>query len=274
MFCSRRQFLTECAAAVSITLIPRQGHAEAAFTFAQLCDTQLGMGGYEHDVQTFRQAVADLNTLKPDFVVICGDLINETNSDQAFADFNEIKAGFEMPCYCAAGNHDISNAPTPALLARYRKLVGDDVFQFQHKGCTFLVVNTQLWKSPMPGETEKQDAWLREALKAAAERTSPVFIVGHYPPFIKDPMEAEEYFNLPVETRRQLLALFKAHNVVAVTTGHTHRNEIARYDGIQFVSSATTSKNFDGAPFGFRLWHIKKPSPYEHEYVPLTKYSA
>jgi len=35
------------------------------------------------------------------------------------------------------------------------------------------------------------------------------------------------------------------------------------------VSSATTSRNFDDAPMGFRLWRIGKTRPYAHEFVPV-----
>jgi len=31
------------------------------FRFVQMCDTQLGMGGYEHDVKMFEQAVKQIN---------------------------------------------------------------------------------------------------------------------------------------------------------------------------------------------------------------------
>ena len=56
------------------------------FSFVQMCDTQLGMGGYEHDVKTFGLAVDQINEMKPDFVVICGDLVNKAN-DQSWAGF-------------------------------------------------------------------------------------------------------------------------------------------------------------------------------------------
>ena len=70
------------------------------FSFAQMCDTQLGMGGYEHDVKTFGLAVTQINKMKPDFVMICGDLVHKAN-DKSWADFNRIKAGFKIPCHCA-----------------------------------------------------------------------------------------------------------------------------------------------------------------------------
>src|SRR5438270_8580224 len=42
---------------------------EQQFTFVQMCDPQLGMGGYEADVARFTQSVNQINALKPDFVV-------------------------------------------------------------------------------------------------------------------------------------------------------------------------------------------------------------
>src|SRR5258706_8872100 len=82
------------------------------FTFVQMCDPQLGMGGYEADVARFKQAVKQINGLQPDLVVICGDLVNKAD-EKSYADFNAIKAGFAVPCYCAPGNHDVANSPTP-----------------------------------------------------------------------------------------------------------------------------------------------------------------
>lgn len=68
------------------------------FSFVQICDTQLGMGGYEHDLDTFKQAVKIVNELDPDFVVICGDLVHHA-TDSAYSDFLEIREGFKMPYY-------------------------------------------------------------------------------------------------------------------------------------------------------------------------------
>jgi len=57
------------------------------FSFVQLCDTQIGFGsvGYENDLEKFKQAVVQINDLNPDFVVICGDLVNTPN-DNSFSD--------------------------------------------------------------------------------------------------------------------------------------------------------------------------------------------
>lgn len=239
-----------------------------AFTFVQICDTQLGMGGYEHDVEMFERAVVKINALNPDFVVICGDLVHDRN-DKSFADFKEIKADLTVPCYCVPGNHDVGNEPTAESLKKYREVIGDDTYSFEHKGYTFVFVNTQLWKSPVEGETEQQDVWLTNTLQTAAQKNRPVFVVGHYPLFLNAPDEADEYMNLPLVKRGELLELYERSGVVAVLGGHAHRLIISDYNGIQMVNGETTSKNFDQRPMGFRIWHINDVRPYVHEFITL-----
>ncbi|MCK5606307.1 hypothetical protein KAR91_30685, partial [Candidatus Pacearchaeota archaeon] len=104
-----------------------------------------------------------------------------------------------------------------------------------------------------------------------ANKGSRVFVVAHYPLFLKNPDEAEEYMNLPLAKRKELLSLFEERGVVALLGGHTHRLVINEYKGIQLVNGETTSKNFDKRPFGFRLWHVGDTSPFRHDFVPLER---
>ncbi len=241
-----------------------------SFTFVQMCDTQLGFGGYKDDVARFEQAVTQINAMKPDFVVICGDLVNKFNDDSV-AEFNRIKGGFAMPCYCAPGNHDLGNSPSHAGMKRYRTLVGKDYYSFEHKGYTFVITNTQFWKGYLKGESEKHDSWFKETLKAASKKGSPLFVVGHYPLFLKTADEEEGYYNLPPAKRKELLRLFEVHGVVAMLAGHTHKTIINRHKDIQLVTGETTSVNFDKHPFGFRIWRVTESRSVQHEFVPLQK---
>lgn len=74
-YSTRRVFLKAAglgmAAIATSSCVSMSGRSSGTqtFTFAQICDTQLGMGGYAHDVKTFKAAVSKINTLKPDFVV-------------------------------------------------------------------------------------------------------------------------------------------------------------------------------------------------------------
>ena len=247
---------------------PSEVPTAGQFSFVQMCDTQLGMGGYEHDVKTFILAVDQINGMKPDFVVICGDLVQKAN-DKSWADFTKIKSGFKIPCHCASGNHDVENVPTADSLKLYREKVGKDYYTVEHKGFTFVIVNTQLWKAALKGESEKHDAWFAKTLKLAKARKSPVVVVGHYPLFLKDPNEKEVYFNLPVAKRQEILKLCEENGVVAFLGGHTHKLVVNDYKGIQLVNGETTSKNFDKRPMGFRWWDVSSDSTLKHRFVEL-----
>lgn len=239
------------------------------FTFVQLCDTQLGIGGYEHDVKTFRQAVEQINELNPNFVVICGDLVHNA-TDSSYRDFNEILSGLKMPSHLAPGNHDVGNNPNDTTLAYYRKTIGDDYFNFNYEGYAFIVVNTQLWKRKLAGESEKQDEWFEEILKRETEKGTPSIVLGHYPLFIVAAEEKENYYNLPVYKRGKLLKLLSENNVVAYISGHAHKQVINTYDSIQLVGGGATSKNFDDSPLGFRLWEVSADTLMQH-FVPLLE---
>ena len=272
--CTRRSFIKSMGvSALSLIVSPWALSAcgsekTGPFDFVQMCDPQLGFGGYEHDLSTFRQAVKQINALAPAFVVICGDLVDDAE-DKLFADFKAIKAKLKVPCYCAPGNHDVGNEATAESLKYYREVIGKDYYSFEYGGYTFLVVNTQLWKAPLEGESEKHDAWFRSELKEASEKMRGVFVIGHYPLYLRKVDESERYENLPKEKRAELLNLFEEHGVVAMLGGHRHKTIINDYNGIQLVNAETTSKNIDGRPMGFRIWHVVEPRPFKHEFVPL-----
>lgn len=247
-----------------------QDPATGAFTFVQVCDPQLGWGyGYANDLNSFKQAVSHINGLKPDLVVICGDMVDNFNTNSV-ADFQQAREGLIMPSYCAPGNHDVGNSPTVSRLESYRQAFGDDYFSFEHKGYTFVIVNTCLWKAPVAGVSEKQDEWLKQTLAAAHDKGNPVFVVGHHPFYLTSPGEAEEYYNLPPAKRTELLDLFVDFGVVAVLGGHRHLLVINEYQGIQLVNGETTCRHFDNSPLGFRLWSVDSPTSIRHEFRPLV----
>ena len=250
-------------------VFPETKLPQEPFSFVQLCDPQLGFGlvSYEVDMDNFRQAVVQINELKPDFVVICGDLVTTADA-QSFADFNSIKDGFQMPCYCAPGNHDVGNAPTLQSLQFYRDNIGEDYYAFEHKGTSFIIVNTQLWKSPLQGVSEAHDAWFEGRLHIASHVSHQIFVVGHHPLFLSTPGEADQYYNIPTSKRTEVLGLLDQYDVAAILGGHTHKLILNDYNGTQLVNSETTSQNFDGRPFGFRLWNVDGGVP-THQFIPL-----
>ncbi|GAF82654.1 unnamed protein product, partial [marine sediment metagenome] len=192
---------------------------------------------------------------------------NQPDDPRGFQDFNAVKTRFEVPCHCVCGNHDIGNTPTAASLARYRKEVGKDYYSLEHKGYTLVAANTQLWKEVVPGESEKHDRWFQEALATAHRKKQPTLVCGHYPLFIGEASEEEGYYNIEPKKRSVILGLFQETGVVAYLSGHAHTNFEHEFQGIRLVTSATTSRNFDGAPMGFRVWKVSADGTLEHSYV-------
>ena len=240
-----------------------------SFSFVQLCDTQLGMGGYRHDVKALTQAVRQINEMDVDFAIHCGDAVHVPNK-KSFADYRRIIKKLNVPSYNAPGNHDVGDNPTPESLALFREEIGDDRFSFEHKGRTFIFLNTLLLKEHLEGESEQQDIWLGEVLAEAKKAGHPVVIVGHHPLYIETPDEDKlPYFTIPKGKRGELLELFATHNVAAVLTGHTHWLVANEYKGMKMLSGETTSKNCDDRPLGFRHWIVEDSGEMTHKLVHL-----
>lgn len=239
-----------------------------SFTFVQICDPHLGKNGNEKEKAVLRQLVRQVNLKGAELVFICGDLTHN-GDEKSLKQFIEIASEFNMPWYCVPGNHDIGKKPTAESLERYRKTVGADYFAVEHKGATFLLVNTSLWYKPVKIETERQDAWLRKSLKAAGKKGNQIFIVAHYPLFVEKITEWNSRKNLPKGNRLELLELFTEHKVAAVLGGHLHRLTINDYKNIQLVNAESIKFNYDKRPFGFRVWTVKSGEPPTHEFVAL-----
>ena len=101
----------------------------AAQTFLQMSDPQFGMyieeRDFEHETANFEFAIATANRLKPAFVVITGDLINESGNAAQTAEYKRIAAKLDpkIRLFSAPGNHDVQNEPTRGIAgALSRKL--------------------------------------------------------------------------------------------------------------------------------------------------------
>ena len=234
-----------------------------------MSDPQLGMGGYTHDTIAFRNAIEQINNLAPAFVVICGDLVDNACAS-SFDDFKKLKSAFNIPVHLAAGNHDLENTPTSKTLASYRREFGKDYYSFDFDTSKFVVVNTQLWKTLMEEESAIHDDWFLKTLQKAKKESKNIFIIGHYPLFVENLNEGENYFNLPIKKRLQLLDLYKKYGVIAHLGGHAHKTFQHKIDNIYFVNGETTSLNFDGRPLGFRLWTVKS-NRISNKFMKLAK---
>jgi len=176
--------------------------------------------------------VSKLNQLNPDFVVHMGDLIHPIPSLPSYPiaakRFHDIYQRLNCPIHLLPGNHDVGDKPcswTPAevvnevFLAQFEKHFAPSYSSFDHQGCHFVLLNSQLFNSGLKKE-ETQRRWVEEDL--TTNRHKRIFVFTHYPPFIVKPDEDEHYDNLSEPARSWLLDLFAQHEVTALFSGHVH----------------------------------------------------
>lgn len=245
-----------------------QSSTPKEWQFVQLADTQLGMGGYEHDKTTFQAAIDEINEQNPFFTIICGDLV-EKGTVESYNDFKQISSSFTAPYYCLPGNHDVVWEDKD-LFSLYEEMITPQYYYEDLNGWRFVFVNTTRWKDKrFQDQNESFDLWLEETLSEAKAQNIPIIVAGHHPLFLAEANEDEEYFNLPTAKRQELFELFQENGVRAYLCGHLHQDSVLEHQGTLYVTCASTSRNFDKSPYGYRLWTVSKEGELDHQYIPI-----
>lgn len=236
--------------------------ALAAQTFIQMSDPQFGMytknQGFAHETLNFDFAIATANRLKPAFVVVTGDLVNEPGNPAQAAEYKRVAAKLDpaIRLFSVAGNHDVENEPTKESLSRYRELFGLDYYTFRVGGIAGFVLNSSLEQHPgkVPGEAAKMESWLRAELAKARDAGAKHLIVfQHIPFFLKDPGEEDQYFNIPREARRRYLEILHEYGVRQVFAGHYHRNSEGRDGQLEMITTGPVGMPIEDARSGMRI---------------------
>ena len=204
----------------------------------------------------------DLAKLKPDFLLVTGDIASQQTRDAMFA-ARDLMDGLGFPYYPMGGNHDFAMETSREwfLEAFYAHLPDQDtVYSFTHKNLHFCVLDPWWqWKdASLCPFSEKsvadsldvaasgaqwavpphQFAWLEEDLDS--HKYLPAIIAAHYPaipipprlvrPGIKD---AGHLTNGSL-----LIEVLQQHpQVKAIMTGHIHMHCIESWDGITHVGT-------------------------------------
>jgi predicted MPP superfamily phosphohydrolase len=88
-------------------------------TFILMSDPQFGMfmqnKDFVHETDNFEFAIATANRLKPVFVVVTGDLINQGGDPVQIAEYKRIAAKLNpgIQLFSLPGNHDVGNERLP-----------------------------------------------------------------------------------------------------------------------------------------------------------------
>jgi Predicted phosphohydrolases len=168
--------------------------APRAFSFVHASDPHIEPANVGR-TRRFRQLV---DSLRPDFTIVTGDLIRDAMSQQEplarsyFELFDAETKGMAKPLWTVPGNHDHfgiipSRSHVPAThplydRGMYRQYRGPDYYSFSYGGVHFVALNTLMTDdSAYYGRVDSlQLAWLRRDLATLAP-SMPVVTFNHIP---------------------------------------------------------------------------------------------
>ena len=130
---------------------------DRSFFFVQLSDPRLGLcsedGGFEREKQQFKQFIDAINRLKPAFVVISGNLVNDRGNAAQLAGFRELcrRIDSKIPIYLLPGACDVGDEASPEAVQDFIGRYGSDRFVFRKEGCCVIGLNTPVVKAGTSG---------------------------------------------------------------------------------------------------------------------------
>jgi serine/threonine-protein phosphatase CPPED1 len=232
-----------------------------SFFFIQMADTQFGFfednRSFGKETINFEKAIAAANRLKPQFVVVCGDLVNKPGYNEQVAEYRRIasKLNPAIRLYNVAGNHDVENIPTEASLKYYRENFGKDYYSFTTGNMVGIVLNSSMMRDgdSVKAEAVEQDRWLRAELEKARKTDKLIMVFQHHSLFLEHPDEKDGYFNFPQQKRKEYLELFHENNVKFIFAGHYHRNAKGRDGDLEMITTGPVGRPLGWDPSGFRI---------------------
>lgn len=266
---------------VLICLLPgtssgKEKQLSEPYFFIQIADPQFGFftnnkDGFEKETELYEKAVLEINRLKPDFVIITGDLVHKQGDMLQIVEFKRITAKInpKIPVLYTPGNHDVGQVPDKHSIDEHKFLYGYDRFTFIHKGSKFIGYNSALINDEIPDLEQQKYEWLRnELIKSDNFRHTILF--AHHPIFLEKFEEPKSYYNLSLEHRDKYLNLFEANKVDAVFFGHLHKNIYTEYKGIQLVTTSSVGRPLGPDPSGLRIVKVFEDR-IEHIYYGLDE---
>lgn len=231
--------------------------------------------GFEWDARRYEEAVDVINAMRPDLVIIGGDMIDDPNAEDQYDEFMRIShtVDADIPVHWLPGNHDVAPdtvVPTPESIETYRTAFGPDYYAFDHGPIRFIGLNTPVIDHPeyVPDELAAQLEFLGAQLADAVSRGLEPIIAGHHPLFLESADEPDSYWNLPSPQREQILALAHGHGVRLILGGHWHRNRIAFDGDLEMVTTGPVGYPLGQDPSGLRVVELRG-GVLSHRYEPI-----
>ena len=229
------------------------------FSFGIVTDTQYedaapqGDCDFHRSLQNLEGAVLSLNSQQADFVVQCGDLINQDTA--SYEPVLEILSKLKMPIHHVLGNHDFVVADSqkgkvPEILDldssyysiqkqgfRLLFLDGNDLSLNAHIEGSEQYVRSQCYYEKLETKSSswngaigsQQVTWLEEQLEESQKSGQKVLLFCHFP------LLPQSRFSL--WNNEEVLGLLGRYSCVKVWfNGHDHKGACVEKSGVHFVT--------------------------------------
>ena len=250
-----------------------------SFFFIHLSDPQFGLfeshglapgDGTFPETSLYEAAIASANRLKPAFVVVTGDLVQEADSPEQHAELMRITGQLrdDIPIYFTTGNCDVGNTPTRETLRVYREKFGYENYSFDAEGSHFVALNSSVCLDPseVPDEWDSLLDFLRQDLERNAPDATHTVVFMHHPLFSDAPDQPDDGNKIiPRAQRMPLLEVLREHGVSGVFSGHWHSNNYSADGDMLMITSGPVGYPPQDDPSGLRIVKVYDDR-IEHQY--------
>ena len=247
----------------------------APFFFLQLSDPQFGFidnnKSISAETEAMNKAVTAINQLKPPFVVITGDFVNNSKSKEQIAAYKSMIAQIDssVKVYMIPGNHDIGKV-SRASIDNYKKNYGETHFSFRYGDCTFVGIDSNIIKEEDKEREEVQFKWLEQELQKTKDARFK-FVFTHCSVFLKRMDEPVNYSNFSLPMREKYVRLFQKYGVNAIFAGHLHNNAYGKVGNMEMITIGPVGKVLGTGYQGMNLVKVY-PDRFISEFIALNQF--
>lgn len=247
----------------------------APFFFLQLSDPQFGFidnnKSISAETEAMNKAVTAINQLKPPFVVITGDFVNNSKSKEQIAAYKSMIAQINssVKVYMIPGNHDIGKVSRSSI-DNYKKNYGETHFSFRYGDCAFIGIDSNIIKEEDKEREEVQFKWLEQELQKTKDARFK-FVFTHCSVFLKRMDEPVNYSNFSLPMREKYVRLFQKYGVNAIFAGHLHNNAYGKVGNMEMITIGPVGKVLGTGYQGMNLVKVY-PDRFISEFIALNQF--
>ena len=247
----------------------------APFFILQLSDPQFGFidnnKSISAETEAMNKAVTAINQLKPPFVVITGDFVNNSKSKEQIAAYKSMIAQIDssVKVYMIPGNHDIGKV-SRASIDNYKKNYGETHFSFRYGDCAFIGIDSNIIKEEDKEREEVQFKWLEQELQKTKDARFK-FVFTHCSVFLKRMDEPVNYSNFSLPMREKYVHLFQKYGVNAIFAGHLHNNAYGKVGNMEMITIGPVGKVLGTGYQGMNLVKVY-PDRFISEFIALNQF--